>query len=177
MMKMKMCVTAGLLFLMCVCLKEHMLEACSCGPAHPQELFCHADVVFKARVLSMKLIKSMYPGEGYFKFNINITKMYKGFEHAGIKHFFTPEDEGMCGISLTHSVYLFSGKLVSRHEGHAKKSLTVDLCDIVKHWSRLSKTEKKILSVHRWWQKKLSCHCHRHTYNFANLKCSFPKKF
>ncbi|XP_056323744.1 metalloproteinase inhibitor 4.3 [Danio aesculapii] len=159
MMTMKMCVyvSAGLLFFMCVCLNEQMLEACSCYPAHPQQLFCYADVVFKATVLSKKLIpdkSSMYPGHGDFKYKINITKVYKGFEHAGIKHFFSPEDDGMCGISLTPGVYLLSGNLVSRHIGHVKKSLTVELCDIVSHWSTLSKTEKKILSVHR-----KACNC------------------
>ncbi|NP_001315189.1 TIMP metallopeptidase inhibitor 4, tandem duplicate 2 precursor [Danio rerio] len=134
MMKMKMYVSAGLLFFMCVCLNEQMLEACSCIPFHPQQEFCYSSAVIKAMVLDEEPIPGQDPEE--IKYKINVLQVFKGAEHAGIEYLHTASDGAMCGIRLRPGIYLL-----------AVRGVHVGLCDLVVRWDNLSKTHKKILSL------------------------------
>nr|XP_005172816.1 metalloproteinase inhibitor 2-like [Danio rerio] len=157
MMMMKMCtrecVTAGLLFFMCVCLNQQMLEACSCASAHPQQLFCSADAVLRAEITGEKIrrredINPMY-GLGKIQYEVQVIKVFKGSDRIkDLQHVYTHEMSSMCGIRLNRGQYLLSGSMMS-------EGFFVTLCDFVEHWDRLSLTQKKNLK----YRYQMGCNC------------------
>ncbi|XP_077474329.1 metalloproteinase inhibitor 2-like [Stigmatopora argus] len=111
-------------------------RACSCPPKHPQEMFCQADVVLRAKVGDMKAdVKGLDP----VKYFIEHVATLKGLEN----HFdaiYTAASSAACGVTLIKDVeYLFMVKV--NHEG----MLDISLCDFFQPWTAMSDEQKNLL--------------------------------
>ncbi|TRY82717.1 hypothetical protein DNTS_018777 [Danionella cerebrum] len=128
---------------------EDVSEACTCLPTHPQDAYCHADVVIRAKVVGKKLLN---PGpSARLRYTVKQMKMYKGFEKMQhVQHIYTYESESMCGIKLEINKYqyLISGRV---HDG----KLYTGLCSFTRRWEQLTLAQKKGFN-HRY---QLGCSC------------------
>ncbi|XP_010872614.1 metalloproteinase inhibitor 2b [Esox lucius] len=125
---------------------EEIAEACSCSPAHPQQAFCNADVVIRAKVVGQKVVDAGNDIYGNtikrIKYDIKQIKMFKGPDRD-IDAIFTPPSSAMCGVALETNgkkEYLFTGKLEMDGTMH------VTLCDFSESWEAMSPTQKKSLT-------------------------------
>ncbi|XP_061702905.1 metalloproteinase inhibitor 2-like [Syngnathoides biaculeatus] len=121
-------------------------QGCSCAATHPQQAFCQADVVIKAKVVGGK-------ADGDFikpiKYDIKQTKMFKGPD-KDFDAIYTAPTSSLCGVTLAKGIeYLIAGRLES--DG----SLHVTLCNFLEPWDVLSATQKKSL-VQRY---QMGCDC------------------
>ncbi|XP_038632882.1 metalloproteinase inhibitor 2-like [Scyliorhinus canicula] len=143
------------LFLLLALRVEQFAEACSCAPTHPQQAFCHSDVVIKAKVISSKEVNSGNDLYGYpshkMAYEIKQIKMFKGPEHD-IGHIFTAISSSLCGITLETSgkkEYLITGKLDS--DG----TMIITLCNFIMQWDLLTPTQRKSLNQ----RYQMGCDC------------------
>lgn len=130
-------------------------DACSCSPVHPQQAFCNADVVIRAKVVSEKEVGS---GDDVYgnpikriQYEIKQIKMFKGPDRD-IEFIYTAPSSAICGVSLDvggKKEYLIAGKA----DGNGKMHIT--LCDFIVPWDTLSPTQKKSLN-HRY---QMGCEC------------------
>uniref|UniRef100_A0A2K6KSR5 Metalloproteinase inhibitor 2 n=1 Tax=Rhinopithecus bieti TaxID=61621 RepID=A0A2K6KSR5_RHIBE len=130
-------------------------DACSCSPVHPQQAFCNADVVIRAKAVSEKEVDSGNDIYGNpikrIQYEIKQIKMFKGPE-KDIEFIYTAPSSAVCGVSLDvggKKEYLIAGKA----EGDGKMHIT--LCDFIVPWDTLSTTQKKSLN-HRY---QMGCEC------------------
>ncbi|KAL9973211.1 hypothetical protein ACROYT_G019632 [Oculina patagonica] len=135
-------------------------EACSCMPFHPQEGFCAADFVVRAKVLSQEI-----QGESLV-ISLRILKTYKGASELnqteGIQVYgsrqrslfakaYTPKESGICAVDwLTNdTVYLISGKIINA-------KLRLHLCSSwVEEWSQV--TQRQRVGVRRFYAPNCGC--------------------
>ncbi|XP_078427265.1 metalloproteinase inhibitor 2a [Cetorhinus maximus] len=143
------------LFLLLALRVEQIAEACSCAPIHPQQAFCNADVVIRAKVVANKEVNSGNDIYGNpiqkIQYEIKQTKMFKGPEH-NIEYIFTATSSAVCGVMLETSgkkEYLITGKL-----GKDGKML-ITLCDFIMQWDMLTPTQKKSLNQ----RYQMGCDC------------------
>ncbi|XP_040919397.1 metalloproteinase inhibitor 2b [Toxotes jaculatrix] len=135
-------VTLAILFLWRV---EEIAEACSCSPAHPQQAFCSADVVIRARVVGAQEVEvgnNIYGNPiKQIKYDIKQTKMFKG-PNQDIDAIYTASSSAMCGVTLETSgkEYLITGRL----EADGKMHIT--LCHFIEPWDALSDIQRKSLT-------------------------------
>uniref|UniRef100_A0A2K6E6D2 Metalloproteinase inhibitor 2 n=1 Tax=Macaca nemestrina TaxID=9545 RepID=A0A2K6E6D2_MACNE len=78
-------------------------DACSCSPVHPQQAFCNADVVIRAKAVSEKEVDSGNDIYGNpikrIQYEIKQIKMFKGPE-KDIEFIYTAPSSAVCGVSL-----------------------------------------------------------------------------
>ncbi|KAG5853644.1 metalloproteinase inhibitor 2-like [Anguilla anguilla] len=125
---------------------EEVAEACSCSPVHPQQAFCNADIVIRAKVVGGKEVDSGNDVYGNpikrIQYDIKQIKMFKG-PNRDIEEVFTAPSSAVCGVTLDSSgkkEYLIAGKAESNGKMH------VTLCDFIVPWETMSHTQKKSLS-------------------------------
>ncbi|XP_043107545.1 metalloproteinase inhibitor 4-like [Puntigrus tetrazona] len=147
---MSAAVTLALLFFSSVALNGQV-EACSCAPGHPQQLFCMSDIVMRAEVTGEKIIPSdeNIPGMGRIQYEIQVIKVFKGFDRINeIKHVYTNEMSSMCGTRLGHGQYLLSGSITP-------EGFFVSMCDYLELWDKLSMMQKENLK----YRYLMGCTC------------------
>ncbi|XP_030646298.1 metalloproteinase inhibitor 2b [Chanos chanos] len=133
---------------------EDFAEACSCSPAHPQQAYCNADVVIRARVTGVKEVNSGNDVYGNpikrMRYDIKQIKMFKG-PNQDIDAIFTAPSSALCGVRLAtnNTEYLITGKLESDGSMH------VTLCDFIESWDSMSLTQKKGLTE----RYEMGCEC------------------
>uniref|UniRef100_A0A672MA64 Metalloproteinase inhibitor 2 n=1 Tax=Sinocyclocheilus grahami TaxID=75366 RepID=A0A672MA64_SINGR len=131
-------------------------EACSCSPVHPQQAFCNADVVIRAKVVGKKEVDSGNDIYGNpikrIQYEIKQIKMFKGPDRH-IDVIFTAPTSAVCGVTNLDTngkkEYLISGKAEANGKMH------VTLCDLIMPWESMSATQKKSLSQ----RYQMGCDC------------------
>ncbi|XP_056117924.1 metalloproteinase inhibitor 2b [Rhinichthys klamathensis goyatoka] len=130
-------------------------EACSCSPEHPQQAYCNADVVIRAKVVGRKEVVTGNDAYGYpikmIRYDVKQMKMYKGPE-GEVETVLTGPSSALCGVTLESNgkkEYLITGKLDSND------TLRVNLCDYIESWESLSLTQKKSLGE----RYQMGCDC------------------
>ncbi|XP_026180994.1 metalloproteinase inhibitor 2b [Mastacembelus armatus] len=129
-------------------------EACSCSPAHPQQAFCSADVVIRAKVVGVQNVEVGNNIYGYpitqTKYDIKQIKMFKG-PNQDFDAIYTPSSSATCGVTLETNgkEYLITGRLNDDGKIH------VTLCQFGMPWEALSETQKKNL-IQRY---EMGCEC------------------
>ncbi|XP_041719698.1 metalloproteinase inhibitor 2 isoform X2 [Coregonus clupeaformis] len=121
---------------------DEISEACTCMTVlHPQQGFCNADVVIRAKVVGLNVGSNT-------KYDIKQIKMFKGPDRV-IHAVFTASSPAACGVTLQiNKEYLFTGKLVTGR-------MYVSQCGYNMPWEDLSATQKKSLT-HRY---QSGCDC------------------
>ncbi|XP_038842416.1 metalloproteinase inhibitor 2-like [Salvelinus namaycush] len=110
---------------------EDIAEACICRPQHPQQAFCNAEVVIRAKVVGKKALSND------IKNDIQQIKMFKGCDQV-IHAIFT--DTTSCSVTLEiNKEYLFTGKLETGR-------MHITLCDYNPPWEALSAAQKNSLT-------------------------------
>ncbi|CAH1783550.1 unnamed protein product [Owenia fusiformis] len=120
--------------------------SCSCMPAHPQEHFCNADFVIKAKFKGKKLLysKNINEVEGHnithrfpteIMYHTRISKVYKETEaYNGVSHtsLYTAAEGAACGVTdlKEQTKYLISGNVVG---GKARTGT----CEWVQEWNKV----------------------------------------
>ncbi|XP_045076970.1 metalloproteinase inhibitor 2-like isoform X2 [Coregonus clupeaformis] len=118
-------------------------EACKCRTPHPQQAFCNADVVIRAKVVGVKLVSG-----NILKYDIQQIKMFKGPDRV-IHAIFTASSPAACGVTLEiNKEYLFIGMLETGR-------MYITLCGYNLPWEDLSAGQKKNLN-HRY---QSGCDC------------------
>uniref|UniRef100_A0A4W5QHK2 Metalloproteinase inhibitor 2 n=1 Tax=Hucho hucho TaxID=62062 RepID=A0A4W5QHK2_9TELE len=129
---------------------EDIAEACSCSPAHPQQLnhvsLSFALLVIRAKVVGKKVVEAGNDVYGNtikrIKYDIKQIKMFKGPDRD-IDAIFTAPSSAVCGVTLEtngNEEYLFTGALETDGTMH------VTLCDFIESWEAMSPTQKKSLT-------------------------------
>ncbi|XP_026096529.1 metalloproteinase inhibitor 4-like [Carassius auratus] len=132
-------VTLALLFFLSVGLKE--VQACSCSPGHPQELFCTSEIVMRAKVTGEKIIHNNenLPGMGTIVYEIEVIEVFKGFDKINeIQRVYTNEMSSICGVRLAFGEYLLSGSILP-------EGFFISMCDYIEPWDKLSLMQKENL--------------------------------
>ncbi|XP_077372573.1 metalloproteinase inhibitor 2-like [Festucalex cinctus] len=119
---------------------------CTCLPAHPQQMFCQADVVIRAKVIG---VMPFHHGEEKLtKYDIQQTRNLKGSKSFGV--IYTAPSSAACGVTLTKGTeYLLMGRV------HSDNILHLSKCDFYQPWDALSATQKKLL--HSFYKKGCDC--------------------
>ncbi|XP_023655433.1 metalloproteinase inhibitor 4 [Paramormyrops kingsleyae] len=135
---------------------QEAAEACSCSPAHPQQQFCHSEIVIRAKISGEKIVSPGNNSSPYMKliqYEIKLIKMFKGFEKVkDIQYVYTPVFSSLCGIQLDSSnkvQYLLSGNMLSDGK------VSIGLCDFIESWDDLSMSQKKNLN----YRYQMGCDC------------------
>ncbi|KAL0964695.1 hypothetical protein UPYG_G00327700 [Umbra pygmaea] len=134
---------------------EMDVDACSCSPVHPQQAFCNADIVIRAKVVGEKRVDT---GNDIYgnpikrsQYDVKQIKMFKGPDQD-IDAIFTAPSSAMCGVTLDTSgkmEYLISGKVDASGKMH------MTLCDYITPWDSMSSTQKKSLTQ----RYQMGCEC------------------
>ncbi|KAK5914020.1 hypothetical protein CgunFtcFv8_008488 [Champsocephalus gunnari] len=133
---------------------EEVAEACSCSPAHPQEAFCHSDVVIRGKVVGVQEVDAGNDIYGNpikrIKYDIKQIKMFKG-PSDDVDAIYTAPTSAVCGVTLEKNgkEYLITGKL--KDDG----TMHITLCDFLQPWDELSETQKKSLTQ----RYEMGCGC------------------
>ncbi|KAM9559902.1 metalloproteinase inhibitor 2-like [Salvelinus alpinus] len=134
---------------------EELVEACSCAPVHPQQAFCNADVVIRAKVVGEMEVDTGNDIYGNpikrIQYEVKQIKMFKGPDQD-IEAIFTSPVSAVCGVTLDTSgkkEYLISGKVEAGGKMH------VTLCDYITPWESMSPTQKKSLTQ----RYQMGCDC------------------
>ncbi|XP_073430353.1 metalloproteinase inhibitor 4 [Dendrobates tinctorius] len=119
---------------------KELTEACSCATAHPQQQFCNAKFVIRAKVFGEKTI----PSPDYFgttiQYEIKMIKMFKGVENVtDINFVYTPAESAACGKTLEQKEYLLTG---SYYDGR----FSIGLCWLNVPWNSLTAFQIKSLT-------------------------------
>lgn len=115
------------------------VEACSCGPSHPQQHVCQSDVVVKGKVVSPELIND--GNSQWIRYELQQQKVFKGQEKMDpVQYIYTPYTDYLCGLVLQpenlNEEYLLSGNIDS--DGR----LQVTLCGFNKPWAEVTAAQK-----------------------------------
>uniref|UniRef100_A0A3Q3WGW4 Metalloproteinase inhibitor 4 n=1 Tax=Mola mola TaxID=94237 RepID=A0A3Q3WGW4_MOLML len=132
---------------------EEVVEGCSCHPAHPQQLFCSAEIG-KLMTGDSGLYFPMF----YLSSSVCLcVQMFKGFDKAkDIQYVYTPVFSSLCGVKLdsnNKAGYLLSGSMWS--DGR----ISIGQCDLVESWDNLSLSQKKNLN----YRYQMGCECRINT--------------
>ncbi|KAK2874561.1 hypothetical protein Q8A67_021714 [Cirrhinus molitorella] len=134
-------VTLGLLFFLFVGLNEQLAEGCTCAARHPQQQFCASDIVIRAMVTG----KKNGTQHGVTAYSVKTITTFKNVAKKSIQVIYSYQHS--CGLILENGDYLLAGN------GKDGK-IFVDLCNLVKHWNRVSSVEKQYLKKYH-----LGCNC------------------
>ncbi|KAB5537067.1 hypothetical protein PHYPO_G00114590 [Pangasianodon hypophthalmus] len=144
-----------LLIILALGITAPMAEGCSCVHSHFQDLFCHSQIVIRAKIIGQKIISPSHNlyGEKLIEYKIKLIKMFKGFDKVDtIQYVYTSVQESLCGVKLdakNRGQYLLSGYLW--REG----KVVVELCGIAERWDNLLLAQKKNLKYR--YQKGCEC--------------------
>nr|XP_057905681.1 metalloproteinase inhibitor 2-like [Doryrhamphus excisus] len=139
------------LLMLCMWRLQDGVQACSCYFTHPQEEFCQADVVMKAKVLAGEgqVDAGFYGVYNNVKYDIKQIKMLKGPD-VEFDAIYTPYSSAACGVALTNGVeYLITGRLASGGLLH------VSVCNLIRPWFKVSAAMK--MNVAQLYQKGCKC--------------------
>lgn len=143
------------LLLLVLCGAAEFAGACSCSPEHPQQAYCNADVVIRAKVVGRREVVTGNDAYGYpikmIRYDVKQLKMFKGPD-GEIDTIFTGPSSALCGVNLESNgkqEYLITGNLDSNG------TLRINLCDYIESWESLSLTQKKSLGQ----RYQMGCDC------------------
>ncbi|XP_061703157.1 metalloproteinase inhibitor 2-like [Syngnathoides biaculeatus] len=126
-----------LLLLLCFWQLQEGVQACTCLPEHPQEVYCRSDVVIRAKVVGVSK-----GGPGFFdsvKYHLDLIRVFKGPKKY-YDAIYTASSSAACGVYLEVDVeYLLMASL--RPDG----TLFISSCDYFQPWKSLTTTQKKLL--------------------------------
>ncbi|XP_056292857.1 metalloproteinase inhibitor 4-like isoform X1 [Pseudoliparis swirei] len=152
---------------------EEVVEGCSCHPAHPQHLFCSAEIVIRAKISGEKIVSPSNSSSPYMKmiqYEIKMIKMFKGFDKAkDIQYVYTPVFSSLCGVKLdsnNKAGYLLSGSMWS--DGR----ISIGQCDLVESWDNLSLSQKKNLN----YRYQMGCECRVNQHLLHSPVCVYRRK-
>ncbi|XP_055754543.1 metalloproteinase inhibitor 2-like [Salvelinus fontinalis] len=121
---------------------EDIADACKCSPQHPQQAFCDADIVIRAKVVGKKALSNE------IKYDVQQIKMFK-CPNQVIHAIYTASSPAACGVTLEiNKEYLFTGKLETGR-------MHVTLCGYNPPWEDVSAAQKNSLT-HRY---QSGCDC------------------
>lgn len=147
---------------------KEIAEACSCSPVHPQQAFCNADVVIRAKAVARKEVAAGNDVYGNpikkIQYDIKQIKMFKGPSQT-VDAIYTAPTSAMCGVTLEEGSgkeYLITGKM-------EPDGVHVTLCDLVEPWSELTHTQT--LSLNQRYQSGCECRIVR----CPSLPCSIAE--
>uniref|UniRef100_UPI00398F275A metalloproteinase inhibitor 2-like n=1 Tax=Pristiophorus japonicus TaxID=55135 RepID=UPI00398F275A len=132
---------SGLLFLAL----QAWTDACSCGPSHPQHVYCQSHVVIKGKIISSKLVgrgNSTDPsGFQWIQYEVQQLKMFKGSEKVErVEYVYTPQADFVCGFVLEadqlNKDYVLSGNV------ETDGKIYVNICGFNKLWSQLTSSQR-----------------------------------
>ncbi|XP_028843409.1 metalloproteinase inhibitor 2-like [Denticeps clupeoides] len=130
-------------------------EACSCAPLHPQQAFCNADVVIRAKVVAKKEFVAGNDVYGNpikrIQYDIKQIKMFKGPDQD-VTAVFTAPSSAMCGVSLeagNGKDYLITGHM------EIDGTLYVTMCDFLEPWNDLTHTQ--MTNLNERYQSGCNC--------------------
>lgn len=136
-------------------------QACSCTPQHPQEAFCNARFVIRAKVLSQEVV-------GYEKvIGLRILKTFKGAtvlnktdgvgfhgsnQGSPFAKVYTARDGAGCGLDWiqNNKRYVIFGRL-------RKGKLWVSFCDFVQEWSQVLNRHALRVGIRRFFGQNCDC--------------------
>eukprot|EP00075_Anas_platyrhynchos_P034324 XP_027323577.1 metalloproteinase inhibitor 4 [Anas platyrhynchos] len=108
---------------------QELVEACSCAPAHPQQLICDSALVIRAKISSEKVVPASddpLDTHKMIRYEIKQIKMFKGFEKLkDVQYVYTPFDSSLCGVKLeanNKKQYLLTGKSQKKQCTYKNKS-------------------------------------------------------
>ncbi|XP_075688464.1 metalloproteinase inhibitor 4 [Rhinoderma darwinii] len=134
---------------------KKLTEACSCALSHPQQQFCIADIVVRARVIGEKIIPSTNSYDSTVQYEIKVIKIFKGYEKMRDIHYvYTPSESSVCGVRLdvaNKREYLLGGHIYDNR-------VRINLCGLVYTWDSLSAFQIKSLSQ-TYVGYHLGCEC------------------
>uniref|UniRef100_A0A8C2D4V5 Metalloproteinase inhibitor 3 n=1 Tax=Cyprinus carpio TaxID=7962 RepID=A0A8C2D4V5_CYPCA len=103
---MKSCVVLAFLLFSLICLMYQASDACSCAMSHPQDAYCHSDIVIRAKIVGKKLLDD--GPFGTLRYTVKQMKMYKGFEKIQhVQYVYTHNFESMCGVKFDINKYQY----------------------------------------------------------------------
>nr|XP_023660733.1 metalloproteinase inhibitor 4-like [Paramormyrops kingsleyae] len=145
-----------LLFLLLALVRVAPVRGCTCNPTHPQQQFCDAELVIRAKITREKVISPSNSSSSHLKmiqYEIKLMKVFKGFKKVqDIRYLYTPFFSSLCGIKLDSSSkvqYLIFANIMSDGK------VVVELCDFVEPWKQLTMTQKKNLN----YRYHMGCTC------------------
>ncbi|KAM3666037.1 metalloproteinase inhibitor 4 [Ammospiza nelsoni] len=148
---------AALALALCaLCALPAPVPACSCAPAHPQQLLCDAALVIRAKISSEKVVPASddpLDSHKMIRYEIKQIKMFKGFEKLkDVQYVYTPFDSSLCGVKLeanNKKQYLLTGQILNDGK------VLIHLCNYIEPWDDLSLSQKKSLNQ----RYQMGCGC------------------
>ncbi|XP_068703701.1 metalloproteinase inhibitor 3-like [Montipora foliosa] len=136
-------------------------QACSCAKSHPQEMYCRAQFVIRAKILSQEFLTE---DNKTLAFNLRVQKIFKGetqlnqtdaIQRHGSKkrsliaRAYTASDGARCGVTLfSNTVYLLSGRVW-------KRKIRLNMCDWIQPWSDV--TSRQRMGIRRFYGSNCDC--------------------
>ncbi|XP_035414342.1 metalloproteinase inhibitor 4 isoform X1 [Cygnus olor] len=147
---------------------QELVEACSCAPAHPQQLICDSaldempsfvsirNALIRAKISSEKVVPASddpLDTHKMIRYEIKQIKMFKGFEKLkDVQYVYTPFDSSLCGVKLeanNKKQYLLTGQILNDGK------VFIHLCNYIEPWDDLSLSQKKSLNQ----RYQMGCGC------------------
>ncbi|XP_030400891.1 metalloproteinase inhibitor 1-like [Gopherus evgoodei] len=124
-------------------------DTCSCAPQHPQMAFCQADVMIRGKFMGVTPLSptssSTQEFESWIRYEINITKTYKGLESRGDVLFIDSWDqEHFCGYQ--HPAPLNGEEEYLPPAERQDKRLIISFCSFVRPWGHLPPSQRRGVS-------------------------------
>ncbi|XP_073493926.1 metalloproteinase inhibitor 1 [Phyllobates terribilis] len=112
--------------------------SCSCGPRHPQTVYCDSPVVFRAKFIGQK---DSVEREQWTEFEVKATKIFKAPKKVdNIQFVYSPKIESMCGYQHPSGnkseEFLVAGTLVDN-------KVYITSCSFVAPWANLTMGQKR----------------------------------
>ncbi|XP_060094280.1 metalloproteinase inhibitor 4 [Heteronotia binoei] len=135
---------------------QELIEACSCAPAHPQQLICDSALVIRAKISNEKVVPANddpLDTHKMIQYEIKQIKMFKGFEKLkDVQYVYTPFDSSLCGVKLeanNKKQYLLTGQILNDGK------VLIHLCNYIEPWDDLTLSQKKSLNQ----RYQMGCGC------------------
>ncbi|XP_066436096.1 metalloproteinase inhibitor 1 [Eleutherodactylus coqui] len=112
--------------------------SCTCGPRHPQSVFCDSPVVFRGKFIGQK---DCAEREHWTEFEVKATKIIKApKEFDDIQFVYSPKMESLCGYQHPSSnkseEFLVAGSIVD-------EKVYINSCSFVVPWATLTLGQKR----------------------------------
>lgn len=112
--------------------------SCTCGPRHPQSVYCDSPIVFRAKFMSQK---DSAEREHWTEFKVKATKIFKApNEVDDIQSVYSTKMESMCGYQHSSSnkseEFLVAGTMVDN-------KVYINSCSFVVPWASLTLGQRR----------------------------------